>query len=201
MDNLIKGKTLKHYDMLIEENNDPVYDSEEMKEYMKKWDGQRFLNAMKLDLNKAVLEVGVGTGRIAINVVPFCRVFTGIDFSTKTIERAKKNLAYENVILICDDFSKYDFTSKYDVVYSSLTFMHFKNKKDTILKIYDLINENGRFVLSIDKNQSSTINNGNRIIEIYPDDPIATEKYIVNSKMKVIDKFETDFAIIFVAMK
>lgn len=79
--------------------------------------------------------------------------------------------------------------------------MHFKNKKDAILKIYDLINENGRFVLSIDKNQSSTINNGNRIIEIYPDDPIATEKYIINSGMKLIDKFETDFAIIFVAMK
>ncbi len=195
------SKTVKHYDMLIEENNDPVYDSEEMKEYMKKWDGQSFLNAMELDLTKAVLEVGVGTGRIAINVVPYCRSFTGIDFSTKTIERAKINLAYENVILICDDFLKYDFTSKYDVVYSSLTFMHFKNKKDTILKIYDLINENGRFVLSIDKNQSSTINNGNRIIEIYPDDPLAIEKYIINSGMKVIDKFETDFAIIFVAMK
>lgn len=194
-------KTVKHYDMLIEENNDPVYDSEEMKEYMKKWDGQRFLNAMKLDLNKAVLEVGVGTGRIATNVAPYCRVFTGIDFSKKTIERAKKNLAYENVILICDDFLKYDFTSKYDVVYSSLTFMHFKNKKDAILKIYDLINENGRFVLSIDKNQSSTINIGNRIIGIYPDDPITTEKYIINSGMKVIDKFETDFAIIFVAIK
>jgi methylase of polypeptide subunit release factors len=102
--------------MLIEENNDPVYDSEEMKEYMKKWDGQSFLNAMELDLTKAVLEAGVGTGRIAINVVPYCRSFTGIDFSTKTIERAKINLAYENVILICDDFLKYDFTSKYDVV-------------------------------------------------------------------------------------
>ncbi|BCR36320.1 hypothetical protein [Mariniplasma anaerobium] len=36
------SKTVKHYDMLIEENNDPVYDSEEMKEYMKKWDGQSF---------------------------------------------------------------------------------------------------------------------------------------------------------------
>jgi hypothetical protein len=30
------SKIVKHYDMLIEENNDPFYDSIEMKEYMKK---------------------------------------------------------------------------------------------------------------------------------------------------------------------
>ncbi|MEC9484517.1 MAG: class I SAM-dependent methyltransferase [Candidatus Izemoplasma sp.] len=84
------SKIMKHCDMLIEENNDPFYDSIEMKEHIKKWDGQSFLNAMKLDPTKTVLEVGVGTGRIATNVVPFCRSFTGIDFSEKTIERAKK---------------------------------------------------------------------------------------------------------------
>lgn len=120
---------MKHYDMLIEENNDPVCDSEEMKEYMNKWDGQKFINSMKLKLSKTILEIGVDTGRIAVKVAPFCRVFTGIDFSAKSIERAKQNLIYENVILICDDFVNYDFKEKYDVVYSSLTFMHFKNKR------------------------------------------------------------------------
>ncbi|BCR36319.1 hypothetical protein MPAN_012120 [Mariniplasma anaerobium] len=40
--------------------------------------GKVFLNTMELDLTKAVLEVGVGTGKIAINVVPYCRSFTGI---------------------------------------------------------------------------------------------------------------------------
>lgn len=31
---------MKHYDKLIDENNDPVHDPESLKEYMNKWDGQ-----------------------------------------------------------------------------------------------------------------------------------------------------------------
>ena len=37
-----------HYDILIDENNDPVHDPEPLKEYMDKWDGQGFINKMEL---------------------------------------------------------------------------------------------------------------------------------------------------------
>ena len=37
------SKTIEHYDSLIDENNDPVHDSLQLREYMDKWDGQKFI--------------------------------------------------------------------------------------------------------------------------------------------------------------
>lgn len=34
-------KLIAHYDMLIQENNDPVHDSELMKRYMDKWEAEQ----------------------------------------------------------------------------------------------------------------------------------------------------------------
>lgn len=42
---------IEHYDKLIDENNDPVYDTASLQEYMNKWDGQVFVDSMKLDIN------------------------------------------------------------------------------------------------------------------------------------------------------
>lgn len=44
-----------HYDILIEEGNDPVHDSRPLKEYMNKWDGYDFIRQMQIDNNKSVL--------------------------------------------------------------------------------------------------------------------------------------------------
>ena len=41
----------KHYDLLIEERNDPVHDPEPLKAYMNKWDGQKFIDKMQLNKN------------------------------------------------------------------------------------------------------------------------------------------------------
>ena len=79
---------IEHYDKLIDENNDPVYDSEPLREYMNKWDGQVFVDAMKLDKHKTVLEIGIGTGRLALKTAPLCRKFFGIDISPKTLWKA-----------------------------------------------------------------------------------------------------------------
>ena len=76
----------KHYDLLIEENNDPVRDPEPLREYMDKWDGRQFIDSLQLTKEKSVLEIGVGTGRLAIRVASECRDFFGIDISPKTAE-------------------------------------------------------------------------------------------------------------------
>lgn len=193
---------IEHYDKLIDENNDPVYDSEPLKKYMDKWDGQVFIDAMKLDKTKTVLEIGVGTGRLALKTISLCGEFVGIDISSKTIVRAEHNLSqHQNVKLICDDFENYDFNTTFDVIYSSLTFMHIKDKQKCINKIYSLLNHNGYFVLSIDKCQNKYIECGNRKIEIYPDNPTDTKEYIINSGLKLLDYIETEFAHIFVGLK
>ena len=59
-----------HYDLLIEEDNDPFRDPPLLREYMEKWDGQAFFDLMELDPSKTVLETGAGrsgsrTGRPA----------------------------------------------------------------------------------------------------------------------------------------
>lgn len=129
-----------HYDILIDENNDPVHDSQPLKAYMDKWDGQGFINKMELNAEKSVLEIGVGTGRLAVRTAPLCKEFYGIDIS-----RAKENLSsFENVELICSDFLEYNFTRQFDVVYSSLTFMHISEKQKAFNLIGKLLAPNGK---------------------------------------------------------
>ena len=190
----------KHYDLLIKENNDPVRDPEPLLEYMDKWDGRQFIDSLQLTKEKFVLEIGVGTGRLAARVAPECREFCGIDLSPKTVKRAKENLKEQtNVALICGDFMSYEFGRKFDVIYSSLTFMHIRDKQAAINKVRSLLNIGGRFVLSIDKNQSDTIDYGTRKIKIYPDNKEDIVKYITQSGMNLMKVFETDFAFVFIA--
>ena len=76
---------VKHYDMLIEEENDPCKDPLPLREYMDKWDGSEFIASMHLLGKEKVLEIGVGTGRVAAKVIPCCLSFDGIEISPKTI--------------------------------------------------------------------------------------------------------------------
>ena len=203
-DSLVVASTnddvIRHYDLMIDENDDPVHDPEPLRQYMDKWDGRQFIDSLQLTKEKSVLEIGVGTGRLAVHAAPECREFCGIDLSPKTVKRAKENLkAHGNVALICADFTEYNFEHKFDVIYSSLTFMHIKDKQAAINKVKSLLNIGGRFVLSIDKNQSDTIDYATRKIKIYPDNKEDIVKYITQSGMNLIKVFETDFAFIFIA--
>ena len=74
---------IKHYDLLVDEGNDPFRDPPALQEYMNRWDGQAFLDYMQLDKTKSVLEIVVGTGRLAVRVAP-----RTADFSEDTHRRA-----------------------------------------------------------------------------------------------------------------
>lgn len=191
---------VRHYDKLIDENNDPVCDPEPLKAYMDKWDGSDFINKLNLNKQSSVLEIGVGTGRLAVRVAPLCGSFCGIDISPKTINRAKENLKeYDNVSLIYGDFLAYSFACSFDVIYSSLTFMHIKDKQSAIDKAASLLSDVGRFILSIDKNQDEYIDTGVNKIRVYPDSPNVISSCIKNTEMIIEDIFETEFAYVFCA--
>lgn len=193
---------IAHYDLLIDENNDPVHDPEPLRSYMDKWDGQPFIDKMQLDNTKSVLEIGVGTGRLALRTAPLCGSFTGIDLSPKTIERAKENLSHlTNATLINADFTTHDFPDKFDVIYSSLTFMHIQDKQSAITKISSLLNTGGTFLLSIDKKPSDFIDMGTRKLKIYPDDPAEIRSCLNFANLALIEQYETDLAVIFSAAK
>lgn len=198
----MNDKIIQRYDLLIDENNDPVHDSKPLRDYMDKWDGQTFIDKMGLDKDKSVLEIGVGTGRLAVRVAPLCGQFYGIDISTKTIDRAKENLSEQtNVKLLCGDFQTLGISYSFDVIYSSLTFMHIKEKQTAIKKVASLLKDGGKFILSIDKNQDGFIDTGMRKITVFPDTPSEIKSYIANSGLLIIEQCETEFAHIFVAEK
>lgn len=193
---------IRHYDLLIDENNDPTRDPEPLRQYMDNWDGQLFIDKMHLDNTKSVLEIGVGTGRLALRTAPLCGTFTGIDLSPKTIKRAKENLSHlPNVTLINADFTTHVFPHKFDIIYSSLTFMHIQNKQSAIAKISSLLNTDGNFLLSIDKNPSDFIDTGTSKLKIYPDTSAEILSCLNSADLTLTDRYETDFAIIFASAK
>ena len=103
-----------------------------------------FLDLLELNPSKKVLEIGVGTGRIAEKIAGCCRHLTGIDISPKTVERARENLRLcPNITLICDDFISHPFRETFDIIYSTLTMMHFQDKPLVIDKISALLNDSG----------------------------------------------------------
>ena len=190
-----------HYNLLVNEGNDPVFDSEALCEYMDKWDGPRFIDSMQLGKAKSVLEIGVGTGRLAVKTAPLCKRFVGIDISDKTIEKARQNIVSENVKLVCDDLLSFHFDEKFDVIYSTLTFMHIKEKSSAIKKVASLLNDNGRFLLSIDKSREEFIDMVTRKIRIYPDYPENIINNITSTGLTIEEMYETEHAHIFVAKK
>jgi ubiquinone/menaquinone biosynthesis C-methylase UbiE len=200
--NIDQEEMIHHYDALIDENNDPVHDPLPLKAYMDKWDGEAFIETLRLSPDKSVLEVGVGTGRLAVHVCGKCGRFTGIDISPKTIERAKENLRiFPNACLIRGDFLSYSFNESFDVIYSSLTFMHIKDKQAAFQKVESLLNPGGRFVLSIDKNQQTEIDYGTRRIPVFPDTPKEIDELLTKAGFIIEQQIETEFAVIFAAVK
>ena len=191
---------IRYYDLLIDEGNDPVHDPAPLRAHMDKWDGPVFLEMLKLDPTKTVLEIGVGTGRLAVRTAPLCAEFCGIDISPKTIRRAAENLAHlGNVHLLPGDFLELSIDRTFDVIYSSLTFLHIQDKRKAIEKAAALLNPGGRFVLSIDKNQSPIIHMGTRKIAVFPDTPEAIRACLTHAGLELTTQTETDFAHLFSA--
>lgn len=195
--------TIEHYDNLIDEDNDPVRDPEILKEHMDKWDGKPFTDALELSKDKVALEIGIGTGRIAVKTAPDCAKPYGVDVSPKTIERAKENLAFaNNVKYILADYTEYDFDIKFDVIYSSLTLLHIENKQVFFNKVYSDLKPNGRFVLSIDNdNQDDYLDMGEYRVKVYPDNPEDTKEGLLKTGFNIEKIIETEFAHIFVCDK
>ena len=75
----MKSEIVRHYDLLIDENNDPVHDPKSLQNYMDKWDGQTFIDKMELDkdnlsLKSALVQVGL----------PFASHPNAVNFSALT---------------------------------------------------------------------------------------------------------------------
>ena len=191
MENLIR-----HYDRLVEENNDPFRDPPALREYMNRWDGDAFLSLLSLTPEARVLEIGVGTGRLAGRVLPRCARLTGIDCSPRSLERCRENLPdSDRLTLISGDFLTWYSSEKFDRIYSSLTFWHFPDKRAAIRKAASLLAPGGRLALSLSKACEKSLRCFDDLeIPLYPDDPITASRLLREAGLRALPLRETDFA-------
>ena len=196
------NEVARHYDLLIAEGNDPVLDPPQLAAYMDGWDGIGFIDALCLDGTQDVLEIGVGTGRLALRVADRCRTLTGVDISGKTIACAAEHLAAcPQVSLVCADFMQWQTMQRFDVVYSSLTFLHLPDKRGAAEKVASLLKPGGRAVISLDKSRQTVLDYGTRQLSVWPDDPAALAAHLNAAGMTVLAVQETGFAYILTAVR
>lgn len=96
----------------------------------------------------SILDVGAGTGLLSeflMKKYPKA-FFTLIDLSDKMLEMAKERFkGHHNVKYIINDYTKYNFIEKYDMLISALSIHHLddKVKKDFYQKCYTLLKPGG----------------------------------------------------------
>lgn len=195
--------TLEHYELLIDEGNDPLQDPPLLQDHMNKWDGPIFFDALKAE-NKIVLEVGVGTGRIAKSVLHAeCQSLVGIDISAKTLDRARSNLStFSNIDLELADINEFVRPNTFDLAYSVLTFLHIEDKETALSNIYKSLKNNGLFVLSVSKDDE-WFDYGDRRIKLYP---MELDEYVhlfqsVGFQIQSIQETEGKYATIMIGKK
>lgn len=197
-----KDQLMRHYDLLLEENNDPVLDEEPLRSYMNRWDGEAFLRLLDPSPTQKALEIGMGTGRLALRFAPLLGEVTGIDLSYATVQRAREHLAdFPNVKPICGDFLSYDFPSGFDCIYSSLSFLHVEEKEAAIQKAAALLPKGGRLLLSLDKSRDVFLPSPTGQLKLYPDDPDALVDLMEKASLSLTAREETEAATLLLAVK
>ncbi|SYX83005.1 class I SAM-dependent methyltransferase [Paenibacillus alvei] len=158
----------EHYESLIVEGNDPFLDPLALQRYMNNWDGPLFYEALT-PLPKSVLEIGIGTGRVANHILQSgCASLVGIDISPLTLERASWNLrSHSNVELVHADICDFIRPDTFDLAYSVLTFMHIEDKEQAFRNIYASLKFGGYLILSVSKD-SEWFEFNDRKLQLYP---------------------------------
>lgn len=199
--NFVSAK--EHYDLLLAEGNDPVLDPPALADYMNGWDGVDFLDMLCLNAGCRVLEIGVGTGRLALRILGAgCASYTGMDLSESTLRRAGEHLAgFGCTALIAGEFPTDAPEGPFDRICSSLTFLHIQNKAAAVRKIAQLLAEGGRTVISLDKEQSNVLDMAVRQVRTYPDDPFVITALMESAGLRVLETRETERAWLIAAGK
>jgi len=176
----------EHYDRLIDEIDDPVdqatdpfYDEGLLRAWMEQADGPAFWQALGEVRGQAVLEIGVGTGRVARKVLELgCACLTGIDVSPKTLARARQNLAARpNLELLLCNAEEFTREGAFDAAYCVWAFFHIADQQRTLANIVASLKPGGRVVLSLETGDE-WLDYGPRRIRQYPVQPDAVVNWL-----------------------
>jgi len=104
---------------------------------------------LKIDSNSKILEVGVGTGRIAIPLTKKLHINTiGVDISERMLQKCQERISYtENIQLILADGLTLPFkNSQFNIILTSHILHLLSNVHQFINKILPLLVKNGFYV-------------------------------------------------------
>ncbi|MFC1844796.1 tetratricopeptide repeat protein [Thermodesulfobacteriota bacterium] len=103
-----------------------------------------------------VLDLGCGTGLGAQLYRPFAKRLTGVDVSSKMLEKAEEKKIY-NRLEIFDILQNWEFPEKFDLIYSSDVFVYFGDL-DTIIRSasYYLVN-GGIMAFSVERLENNSM--------------------------------------------
>lgn len=122
-----------------------------------------------------IADIGCGTGKLLSKIdsrVDNCDLL-GLDISNSMITHAQERIltGNNNSIFVNNDFMKYDFKSKYDLIIFSYVLHHMNNPVEALSKAKELLSNDGHILFSVpginylSETFDSTILNGRYNIE------------------------------------
>lgn len=85
-----------------------------------------------------VVDIGCGDGSVAYDVAPHAKRVVGMDMSEKSIERAKRRHARENITYLVGDVTTYPFQEKFDKIVLSNVLEHIEHRVDFLTKLHKI---------------------------------------------------------------
>ncbi len=109
-----------------------------------------------LTKNMTILDLGCGTGLGAKLYQPFAKSLTGVDVSSKMLEKADEKKIY-NRLEVFDILQKWIFPENFDLIYSSDVFVYFGNLEPIIKSASSNLVKGGVIAFSVEQLMDSPL--------------------------------------------
>ncbi len=110
-----------------------------------------------LNRDLSILDIGCGTGLGAQLYRPYARHLTGVDVSSKMLEKAAEKKIYHR-LEIFDILQPWEFLHKFDLIYSSDVFVYFGNLDTIICSTSSFLTDGGILAFSVEMLEDDNFN-------------------------------------------
>ena len=112
---------------------------------------KRFVSSNTLD----ILDLGCGTGLVGECIRPFVRTLTGIDLSTKMLQKARQREIYDH--LVCSELTKFLQTQdrRFDLVVAADVFIYIGDLSVVFREVRRALRDSGLFCFSVEATDES----------------------------------------------
>jgi predicted TPR repeat methyltransferase len=118
---------------------------------------ERLFNHVRPYLNEdmMILDLGCGTGLGAQFYRPYAKLLTGVDISSKMLQKASEKKIYDELIVF-DILQDWEFSQAFDLIYSSDVFVYFGNLDPIIRSASSYLVHGGMIAFSVEKLEDSS---------------------------------------------